>query len=90
MNEAIWKFPLEVTQSPQILLIPKGAKLLFIAMQEGKICLWMELEQSAEKERRKFIVVGTGWELPPDRNYCGTVLVDPYVWHVFENRRIVE
>lgn len=87
MSEAIWKFPLMVTQTPQVVQMPKGARILYCGMQDGKICLWAEVIQSAELERRKFMVVGTGWELPPDRNYIGTVQTPPFVWHVYENQR---
>jgi hypothetical protein len=87
MSEAIWKFPLEVTQAVQKVSMPKGARILHAGLQDGKLAFWAEVVQSAEKETRRFLVVGTGWELPPDRNYVGTVQAPPFVWHIYEYRR---
>ena len=87
MTEAIWKFTLEATQVMQKVSMPKGARILHTGLQDGKITFWAEVVQSAEKEMRKFLVVGTGWELPPDRNYIGTAQAPPFVWHIYEYRR---
>lgn len=87
MRDSIWKFSLRVTQAPQQIEVPTGAIIRHIGEQDGSICIWMEVTQSAPKEKRKFLVMGTGWELPEDRNYVGTVQMGSFVWHVYENRR---
>lgn len=45
--KTIWKFPLEVTDE-QVLMVPKGAKLLTVQKQDGKPCLWCEVDSAQD------------------------------------------
>lgn len=85
----IWKYELEIAS--QQVSIPKGAKILSVANQDGEICLWALVDQHAPTEERSIEVIGTGWDLKRDYKsiaseltFIGTVLVGSYVWHVFE------
>jgi hypothetical protein len=35
-------------------------------------------------EQREFVIIGTGWDVPDNGIYHGTVQISPYVWHVYE------
>lgn len=61
-------------------------------MQYGQVMIWAELDSSLPE--REFIAtpIGTGWEIERGDGmfdimengiYCGTVMDDPYVWHVY-------
>jgi hypothetical protein len=87
VRESIWKYDLQVEEGMQSIEMPRDAKILTVGAQGQTLCIWAEVVQSNAKEIREFMVLGTGWELPPDHNYIGTVQIPPYVWHIFENRR---
>lgn len=68
----------------------RGARVLHIAGQRDRVCLWALVDPHAEMEERRFVVVGTGHEMPPGEpesfRHLGTVLLDggALVFHVFE------
>lgn len=84
---AIWKFPVAVDVRPR-LRMPKGARLLSFQVQDGKLCVWAEVDTEAEKETRYFAIHGTGHEMPREMGYSdtyiGTVQISGYVWHLYE------
>ena len=58
--------------------------------QNGRLVIWAELDDSLPETSWALIPVGTGWELEGEDakfiqsgTYCGTAIVDPYVWHVY-------
>lgn len=81
----IWKFPLKVTDT-QIVSVPIGGKVLSVDTQGGVICLWIMVDPSAEKENRKFAIIGTGnpMTVVDHQKFIGTVQTPPFVWHIFE------
>jgi hypothetical protein len=86
----IWKFELKKITDMQKLTMPDGAELLSVANQNGNLCLWAMVDPSNEKQFRYIEVIGTGNPMPEymglDRQFIGTVLINPLVWHVFELR----
>jgi hypothetical protein len=83
--KTIWKFPLE-TES---IMMPAGAEILTCQMQRGCPCLWALVEPYAPPAPRRFHVIGTGWEIPPETlegsRYVSTFQQpDGLVFHVFE------
>ncbi len=56
-------------------------------MQNGKLCIWAEIDDTAPEREWIVTFVGTGWELdatiPDYAQYCGTVMDGAFVWHVF-------
>ena len=63
-----------------------GAKVLSVQMQAGRMCAWALVDESRCLITREFAIVGTGHELPPDKEwgFLATVLDGFFVWHVFE------
>lgn len=80
---SIWKFKLSSSQQPQTLKIPSGGVILHSSRQEPDICLWVEVNENNEFINRDFLVIGTGWEVPQNSVYIGTVFDGSYVWHIY-------
>lgn len=90
----IWKFILPIyndngnVRARSLIGMPQGARILSFQVQDGKYCLWAEVDSEKPKRTRAFQIVGTGNEMPPDRiegeNYIGTVQNEHFVWHLFE------
>jgi len=82
----IWKF--ELNEHINFVHMPEHAKILSVGSQRGTICLWSEVETTREKETRTLYVYGTGNPMAADDDvgllFVGTVVGDPFVWHVFE------
>ena len=85
----IWKYELEIADMQEVTM-PDGAELLSVANQDGNLCLWAMVDPSKEKRRRYIEIIGTGnpifTDMGVDREFIGTAVVDPFVWHVFERR----
>lgn len=82
----IWKWTLEIT-GEQTLLLPAGAKLLDVQMQNGDCCLWAICDEKAEKAPRHIAIYGTGHPIQDDPGeYIATFQVynGALVYHVFE------
>lgn len=82
----IWKYPIKITDI-QKLILPEGSKILSIHNQFGILTLWVLVNTEAKEEERAISIVGTGrpcwcqtW------SFIGTVLDDPFVWHVFAEK----
>jgi len=85
---SIWKFTLE-NETAQKIKMPKGAKILSVEIQRNEIVVYAMVNTSiAEKEQRKFKIIGTGDSMDASINnytFLGSVLVQngDYVFHVF-------
>lgn len=65
--------------------MPKGAKLLKVAMQGSQMTLWAMVDPALDTELRYFAVYGTGMRLANEKlEFIGTVFDSAFVWHVFE------
>ena len=82
----IWKYPLDVACS-QVLVMPTDATILCVQTQRQRIYLWALVDPARKGfDRRHFSVYGTGHDLPRHPGtYLGTVQIEPFVWHVFED-----
>lgn len=59
---------------------------LFVAAQGARLTLWGEVNPLREDSERRFIVYGTGQEVQGrSKNYIGSAVCGPYVWHVYED-----
>jgi hypothetical protein len=81
----IWKFKVE-----NVIEMPKGAEILTIKLKTENWdsvndCIWAKVDPEMEKERRRFVIIGTG-ESFDDTNthYIGTYQNGPFAWHLFE------
>lgn len=86
-TQQIWKYELAFDSEGKAALdIPKGGKILTTQIQNGVICLWVQVLPGLPLEERRFSIFGTGIALPETSpgNYIGTVQAPPYVWHIFE------
>ena len=82
----IFKYPIAMLERTT-LHIPKGAKLLCVAEQNGAWFLWAEIDTSKLPTKREIVIVGTGQPMLKDAAmwYIGTIHTSGgYVWHVFE------
>lgn len=79
----IYKYKLELKDFQQIPL-SYTHKILDVQIQDGSICLWAAIKPGWATSHFPVHIIGTGQELP-DRNlqYCGTVQLDGFVWHIF-------
>lgn len=88
--KTIYKYELEVKDGIQEVYMPDAADIIHVGEQNGKICMWAEVDTTNISEQRYFHVIGTGHPIPntkgiPTRsNWTGTVQMPPFVWHVYE------
>lgn len=87
--EAIWKYPLEVTDV-QVLAVPGPGIPLTVQAQNGQPCLWFRVDRAKKVEDLEVLTFGTGHRLPTDLDASGAVYVGTYqknggalVFHVF-------
>lgn len=87
MNNTIWKYELQISESFRLEL-PKGANILCVQSQNGNPCLWAEVNNSEkDKEVKLLETFGTGhiFDSKP-RKYLGTYQLQNgrLVFHVYE------
>ena len=90
--KTIYKYPLELTDR-QAVSMPLVSKILSVGNQNGTICVWAEVDSGAPHNRvYEFRIVGTGnpidFSTKPNEtswpyNFLGTVIMNPFVWHVY-------
>jgi hypothetical protein len=83
----IWKWFLS-NSFKQTLLMPPGAKILTVQIQNGEPHLWALCDEALPKTERTLCIYGTG--IPITENlgeYIGTFQIDggSYVFHIFDN-----
>jgi len=89
----IYKYPLKYTESQSINL-PLDSQILLFDIQKvdtdeiGTPTLWCLVDPEQPDEERKFLLVGTGAQVPWKVHHIGTVLSKPFVWHLFEKRTV--
>jgi len=82
--KTIWKFKLIVTDEQQIEM-PEGAAPLFVAPSGHlEILLWALVDSESPRVLHRFAIRGTGHPVPGDGVYVGSVIAQPFVWHVFD------
>ena len=87
MIRRVYKYALERTTEEQTVAIPHGGIIRHVAMQNGEICLWVEVEIYQGHDHRRFAIHGTGHDIPEGEVWRGTVFDGPFVWHVYEVER---
>ena len=83
--KTIFRYQLEIVDH-QIIRVPIGesGKVLGVAEQGGKLCMWFEVDSEWGEHNVEVIIVGTGNPLPCEKmDYVGTVVMNPFVWHVY-------
>lgn len=83
----IWKYILSITDT-QVIDIPEDSKILKVGVQEGtNITMWCMVNPDAPKISRVIKIYGTGQDVKttyPEDAYVGSVQLDGYVWHIFD------
>lgn len=85
MSHAVWKFSLQA--GPQVIMMPKGARVLHVHEQGNQPCVWALVDTEAANDVRGFAVIGTGNNLDEKITsaiYHGSARCGAFVWHVFE------
>lgn len=88
MSKAIWKYQFDA-RDHMATSMPRGAIIRHVDNQDDCITIWAEVDTDAiadpQFETRLFRVFGTGHDIDDGGlNYVGTVMIDPFVWHVYE------
>ena len=91
----VFKYPLRIEDEGTVVM-PEGARLLHVAVQEGSepgpsdLQLWAEVEPERPSQERTVRIFGTGHAMPEDvpLHHVGTVQMagGRLVWHVYEQR----
>ena len=86
----IYKYPLEITDTQEILM-PQGSRVISVAVQNGILCCWAIVVANSVDilEPVMIRIYGTGnpmddRDLGTEERFIGTVLMPPFVWHVFQ------
>lgn len=80
--KAVFKYPL----TDKEIQMPKGAIVRHVALQNDRICIWVEVDTDYASEGRIFEVYGTGHPIQHiDSIYLGTIQTKfGEVYHVYE------
>lgn len=86
MAKTIWKFDL-ASKDDHEFEAPEGAKPVFVAVQNGRLCVWVEVNDAYPKAPLLFSVYGTGHaQNEAQERYVGSALMmgGSLVWHVYQ------
>jgi len=88
-KQKIWRFALDTIATSQTIRMPIGAEILTVQIQDGKPCLWAEIDADSKAltEPRYIQVYETGQAMigmSLDRKYIATIQIGQTVYHVFE------
>lgn len=86
MRTVIWKYQLKITDQ-QAVEMPYEHNILSVAEQNGVLCMWVEVNPNAYLIDVDIEIIGTGnpiyHTVDYGRKFIGTVVMNPFVWHVF-------
>lgn len=72
-----------------VIEMPSGSRVLTVQVQHETPCIWALCEDKNALDSRRFMIFGTGHEMPEDLNlgYIGTFQLagGKFVFHVFED-----
>ncbi len=84
---AVWKFPLQVADVQQVLM-PQGARLLTVQVQDDTPCLWAVVDPASRPVVRWIHTAGTGhtWPAKSLSEHISTYQLHggALVFHVFD------
>lgn len=68
--------------------MPIGANIIHAACQGGSICIWAEVDETAEIEDVNFSIYPTGLSVYlGNREHVGTVFDNNLVWHIYKENK---
>lgn len=86
----IWKWEIECNSCKgafytiDVKKVPLGAKPVSVGLQNDICCVWMEVDTIAPLCTKHLFCVGTGFGSVPSTRFIGTIIEDPYVWHIYD------
>lgn len=83
--KTIWKYHPTI-EDVVTFIVPPQTKLISAGVDpSGDLCVWMEVAQPEFPKIAKIVcgVFGTGQNVPDDMIFLNTVLMTPFVWHVY-------
>lgn len=80
----IHKYPLEIVAHEQVVVMPEYSRVLAFQMQGDVPTFWADVNTNMVPVQRRFVIIGTGGEIPTNYSYIGTTQEPPYVWHLYE------
>ncbi len=91
MSRVVYRYPLQLNfRVPQTIEIERDAKIIRADYVNGEPSVWAIVVPGQMKEKRTFMIRGTGSEFGWNEEYLGTFYTQEvpggfkYVWHVFE------
>ena len=87
MKKAVYKYKLQITKVIQEVVLPLGAQILCIKMQNDELCMWALVDpDQTYNEVVKIRCAGTGHEITEDVEYIDTVMLlnGELVFHFFK------
>jgi hypothetical protein len=84
----VWKYDIPVDDLVHTFQVPPG-RVVHVGTQDRPdvVQLWMEVDESEQRNARRFQVFGTGHDIPDKSTHVGSVIahrLPDLVWHVFE------
>lgn len=82
----IFKYEIPHTEKKYNLVLPVNSVLIHLGSQNGKICIWAEIDPDETEETIiPLEIIGTGWGFESEGKYhLGTVQMGNFVWHIYE------
>lgn len=77
----IWKFEIPSGSMDLLIEVPRSARFVWFAMQNGKLNAWAAVSPAAPPVPRHIMVVGTSHRFPRDYEYIGSCMDGSFVWH---------
>ena len=86
MSRQIWKYPISLSDGGKLSgTFPARARPLYFGLQDDTPTLWMEVQLGEfPNTERAFEIIGTGHPISEDAKYIGTLMMPPFVWHLYE------
>ena len=76
MKKVVYKYKLQITKVIQEVVLPLGAQILCIKMQNDELCMWALVDpDQTYNEVVKIRCAGTGHEITEDVEYIDTVML---------------
>lgn len=84
----IYKYEVPLLQRHNEVLLPQGAEPLAAGKQGAAYVMWVKVNliPNRQYERRYFTWVGTGHDFPDTWEHVATLIDEPFVWHLMEER----
>jgi len=83
----IYKYGIAIKDTFTISM-PKGAQILSVQPKQREHYMWAMVDpKETEMESRRFIIIGTGWDVDisdMEITFIASLVQGDFVWHLFE------